>query len=319
MKFIQILFVTFFLLNISLFCQIRREAALPKNDRQNNDTLSKDTLKKKIYCNFFCVGAGQLFSKNTPGLLQIKFPYTIIDQSGNTSSQTFISNSLSPSKKNRQIISLNLEIGGLKHAFNIQGGADSYSAAYFGFGYGYNIFIKFFNKSNNIIIQPSVNFCYGQFHGDLGSIDNENKDLKVLGSDANSTYILTWGKPQTPHTENAKTLDITYIQNFWTILPKLSFRNNHYKHTIHLEFDLGYYFPLYKKEGIELEQDNVHSITQTKITGFDTNSSLITTYNHKIVTSTPINFSGLYLGVVVGVNINYKNSRPRIKMLGKKS
>ena len=261
-------------------------------------------------------GVGKLFSGNNYGILNVSFPYSV----NGGPDILFRSADINPYAKPKIFVfPIGLE-GGDQHqfmtldiAFSIVG---SFTGGYeFAVGYGRNFFLRGFKHSGsveekNFVLKPSISLCYIRDAGHngearLGSIDNNGNTIQALGYTAAPTYDLTTtdtdpdgSATSTTSTYNANTLDISYVEREFSVMPKLSIANNPYKKGLHWELTVGYNIPLYEKGGISLIQNlkSSNSNPLSGLMGLD-HPSLTTTFDGRPIVSTPFHFSGFFLGL----------------------
>src|ERR1035437_6038006 len=282
--------------------------------------LAQETAKNNLYFSF-SVGAGELFFPRTNGQLQVCFPYTSTDQAGNTTKNIFTSTAINSYAKRQVMGGFNLELGTVRNFIE----ARFYTAnnsANVSAGYGYNLYFDLFKnekrsqKEKTFVIKYSINIDFSNYtnwdgrgnatdYNYLGSIDNENKTINLLGFTSNPTYTYYDGFPyytRTPHVVNTKNIIIFYTQNDWVVIPKISLTNNPYKHLLHCEVEVEYFLPLREKGGIQLFQNGTNAMT-SGVLGLN-ESSYTTTFNNKVITSNPYKFHGFFIGLTIGINIS---------------
>jgi hypothetical protein len=271
---------------------------------------------------------------SSSGAVRLNFPYTSTDDiTGITTNQIFHSNRGSVVSNNVQPYWLffEYELGGLKHFYSL-----NFSAGKgFGVSTGYG-FMWYFNgfgehKKNVVnkryVFKASMNIGYEQFAGRtlLGTIDNSNKTIGLLGYAAEPTFDITTsidnGDGTTSYetdTYSAQDLNVSYSQTEWLLIPKISIGNNPYRssasknagnssiHKKHKrinkllwDLSLGYNIPFSNKGGLQLTQDDGSGNSA------GLNSSLVSLntpgvafmYNGKPTTSTLFHLSGLFISL----------------------
>jgi hypothetical protein len=182
----------------------------------------------------------------------------------------------------------------------------------FSLGYGRTIYLKrLHGHSVNItdrpfVIKPSLNIECTPYRGYdngsqfyLGTMDNQNKYIKVLGNTAGPTYT-SHDKYRKVYAAN--TLDVVYAQTEVAVVPKISVCNNPFKHLIHWQINMGYNIDLFNKGGIILRQNFEQSIKTPSIINIDDNG-IVAKYNGNMVRAAPYNLSGFYFGIELGLNV----------------
>jgi hypothetical protein len=278
-------------------------------------------------------GAGVSIPFHTGGgAIGLSFPYTSTDAtSGVTTNNIFQSNPGTTvyNQANPFLIAFGLEAGGLKHFFSLDfDGGSSRANIFLSTGYG---FIWYFNglgeheksmTNKRFVFKASMNIVWTPNaigSTSLGTIDNTNQTINLLGYTAHPTFDITTtdadGNSETD-TYSAQNLNVSYSQTEWSLLPKISIGNNPYrggkllrkyagnsliqkKLKLLWNLSLGYNLPFYYKEGLKLSQDdgngNSNNISNGLIS-FKT-PGITFMYNGKQTTSTPFHFSGLYISL----------------------
>jgi hypothetical protein len=262
------------------------------------------------------------------GTMGLSFPYTSTDATtGITTNHIFQSNpgTVVYNQAKPYLVLFGLEVGGLKHFFSLDFSTGASSAnTIFSAGYG---FIWYFNglgehekniTNKRFVFKASMNITWYNTTALtlLGTIDNTNQTINLLGQTAHPTFDITTddGSSYQTNTYSAQNLTISYSQNESAFLPKISIGNNPYrgnplpkyannssiKKKLKLLWNLsfGYNLPFYYKEGIDLSQDDGNGNSSSLKSSLSLKTPGITfMYNGKPTTSTPFHFSGLYISL----------------------
>jgi len=305
----------------------------------NEDSFSSDDYPNYTNYQFYdfvlFTGGGVMFPfHSSSGAVGLGFPYTSTD-----ATTGIIANNVFQSKRGTVIynkvkpywIPLLFEAGGLKHFFSIDFSAGSGQVDDIALSTGYG-FLWYFNglgeHEKNIVnkrfmFKASINIAWNQYGGltSLGTIDNSNRTINLLGHTAPPTFDITTtddnGNSETD-TYTAKNLNVYYKQTDWLLMPKISIGNNPYrgkwskrypstKQKILWDFSLGYNIPIINKGGIQLVQDDGKGDTQNLINSLISlktpNATFL--YNGKQITSSPFRLSSLYISFSIRYNISW--------------
>jgi hypothetical protein len=266
---------------------------------------AKDTILKPKFYGAWTLGSGILFCPGGSGPLYVSFPYTS-KGTANTFSGTVNKPFSSPNITGYLLCA---EFGTLKNFFTCYYGASTVAWAKVEFGTGYNFYIDLLHNASlqprkkPLVIKPFVNVCFTQLGGGsnnnslYGNIDNTGTTITAFGLTASPTYTYTSG--HTMYTNNAKVLDVNYVQNDWILIPGIGISNNPFVHLFHIGITLSYYYPFSQRAGIQLSQDGSNSVGTLLPFGI---SNLTATFNGK-TTLLPYLSSGFYLGITVGVSL----------------
>ncbi|HLY68975.1 MAG TPA: hypothetical protein VKR53_04555 [Puia sp.] len=262
-------------------------------------------------------GGSVLLAGGNKGNLSISFPYTVSTLSGARSDSVFKSKAIQPFAQLKAFaLPIFLEVGNEKQFLYFRflsiAAIGDYAGCNFSLGYGRSIWVhtRHGHAANitdrQFVIKPSVNIELTPYRGFdngspfyLGTIDNRNKYIKVLGYTAGPTFTVH-GKYNSVY--NANTLDAVYAQTELAVVPKISISNNPFKHLFHWQINMGYNIDLFNRGGIILRQNFYESIKKPSIINFD-DRGIVAKYNGHTITSVPYNLSGFYLGVELGLNI----------------
>jgi len=246
----------------------------------------------------------------------LNFPYTSIDGAGVATNSVFqsrrgsvVSNKLQP-----YWTLFGFESGGLKHfgSFDFSFG----NGVTFSGGYG---FTWYFNgpgeHEKNIVdkrfvFKASMNIAWELYAGktSLGTIDNTNKTISLLGYTATPTFYVSTTTDDGNGNEitetipyQAQNLNVSYSQTELLLVPKIGIGNNPYRggdsKKLKLLWDLsvGYNLPFYNKGGIQLTQNDGEGNSRnlnSSLIGLKT-PDLTFMYNGKRTSSTLFHYSGL--------------------------
>jgi len=276
-----------------------------------------DTTRQRIHYRYSSItlvtGTGVQLFNHCDGLLQVSFPYSVTDASGVSTNHTF------SGQKNRIYLGQNwsvfpvlFEIGGLHHfvdfgfCFRIQGNLTNGSNLAAGYGFIWYADTRRTREPEDkrMAIKVSLNLNYsadaaGSGDALLGSIDNANKTIYLLGHEADPTFTTGGGRSPTV-TNNAKTLNVSYSQRELSLLPRVSIANNPYRSGGRWELLFGYNFPLTDRGGIYLKQeaDQGHKGVSPAVN--INNPAISASYNGRPVHRAPYRFGGVYAGVLFG-------------------
>lgn len=301
----------------------------------NPQNLNSDSIYISKHFGYFSIsllsGVDLVIPHKDNQAIGLNFPYQITDSSGTVSNKAFGSQNKRIYHSTKLLVfPIDLEVGGRSHFFNtgivFQIFPNGYTTScYLSAGYGFIWHLNCFHNNVNkkYVLKTSVNIAYnvdggGNSSSQLGSIDNENVKINLLGYTANPTYTIQATKHRSGGTFSAKNLDVSYSQKEFSLLPKISISNNpynggqpinakkysnrYYVGKIFWEFSLGYNISLYDKGGIIFTQDDGNLSDKTnKIAGpVSLDNKTFTFYsNNKATSSTPYSFSGLYISFVI--------------------
>jgi|GEM_PF-2940714 hypothetical protein len=273
-----------------------------------------DTTRKGKSPHYFSItiltgGGVQFFGRKT-GPFSVSFPYTVTDASGTTTADTFSARQRNVFGSTRVFVGpLAVEMGWLHDFVNGElsfslgkgTGAPGWRAL---MGYG-RIFY-----SGRYAIKCSLNLSVAsqpRQGGDLlGSIDNSNKTIGILGWEAPPSFIS--GR----YTYNASTLELTYAEREWSLLPKVSILPNPYRKPNHFELSVGYNLPISDYGGLNFVQQGSSTSTGTVshvIPGPNILSTGISaSYNNQPLKAPLYRFGGFYLELRYDV-IDWKDKK----------
>jgi len=276
----------------------------------------------------FSGGSILIMPKTALGTTNITFPYTSTDATtGVTTNHVFQSQfqRVFNNPKFKWDV-LGFEYGGLKHFFTSNWSFDTHTRIIGNVSAGYG-FMWYFSgldeHANNIldkhfVFKASMNVVYDMDAGNIGTIDNTNSVINVLGLTANPQFTTTISDDEGNNTETdtcrAINLNISYEQKELSLLPRISIGNNPYGRKaifkdgtkLLWELSLGYNIPLYDWGGIKIDQDdgngNTNSINGTiKLK----NQGLNFIYKGEKRTSTPFRLSGIYIALTFRISNSF--------------
>ena len=279
---------------------------------KNADVKVDDSLYNRKRYLIYSASFGSLFCKKAPGILSATFPYTSKDIStGIATSKTFNGNFKNPFPPNIYLIDiLNMEMVSKKHFFDIGTGINSnqYSdySLYVKIGYGHIFPVNFIQRHNRSILlfKPSVSLLFlSGYLESLGSIDNENKQISLLGYTAGNQFTTPSGRNMSGGTYNANTLDVEFKRTNFMLAPKINVSNKINK-GIYWSIDVGWLLQMSNHNRFYLNQeandDNKHQ--QVLATVKPGTNGLNATFNGMPFIKGP-NIGGAYVGVNVGLYI----------------
>jgi hypothetical protein len=282
-------------LGANLFLSSMAAAQSTGNGVRDTTGTSKHTYY--FSCTVLSGGAVQFFRKRT-GLFSVSFPYSAVDGSGATTSGTF-------SAEQRNIFGsasafvgpLAFEAGRLHDFVHFElsfllgkGTSAPGWKSFIGYGricYTGRYAIKF---SLNVSITADPR----QGGDKLGNIDNSNKTVYLLGWESPPTFIATHDE-----TINVSTLEVTYAQREWSLMPEVSLLPNPYRKPNHFELAVGYTLPIseYGRLNFVQQGSSISSGTASNLLpGPNILSGAITaSYNNKPLKAPLYRFGGFYL------------------------
>ncbi len=206
-------------------------------------------------CTIVSTSFGYMNNKKLPGNFKESFSYTTKDIStGTTTSQTFNGTLKNPFASNIFLIDLlNVEV--ISHHHSINGGfgmnsdiGNTYSA-YFKGGYSY-VFPVF----QALLIKPGVDMVYMIGYDEtLGTIDNKNKIIDLLGHVAGSQISIRRPRSSSAETYDADQLAINYRRDHLMACPKIAITNRPGK-TLYYGIEAGWFISLIQTDTLRPEQ-----------------------------------------------------------------
>lgn len=238
---------------------------------------------------------GFVQSPSIPGKLDISFPYSTQDMSGNITQSRF--NSIYQIDYKGELLynraCVSFEMGNYRYFFNLKiGGA--VNAPNFSASLGMNFYLNFLPETWKCwSIKPSFGIGRSQLarigHALLGSIDNDKKIINTLGY----TFY--------PATLGTKTLDVYYFQDSYFLLPAVSIGKNNYERLFYFDINFAYYFPFQLRNGIQLNQSQQGNL---KTVWLDGSQSISSSFNGAPISNAPSIYSGWYFGITLGINLS---------------
>jgi hypothetical protein len=293
----------------------------------------KTPAKKSRYLIFSTGGSTSLVAGNN-GTLNVSFPYSVTDGTGVISTALLSKDIVPfPAKQLNYITPFDIELGTAKHFFAAQTSIalQNGSGINLSLGYGHNFYFDLFKGHSTdptkaaFVFKPSINIAFSQFGRgadrsvthttSLGSIDNAGRSISLLGNVADSAFTIqrsissgddSDGTAETYNYDeqyNAQTLYVNFIHRELIVMPKIAISNNQNTHWFHWELSLGYQLSISQNDGVGLVQSAITSTKRNRVGGFIDlyKNKVATTYNKKVLTSSPFDLSGLYIGFKIGV------------------
>jgi hypothetical protein len=251
---------------------------------------------------------GMLFIHKKPGRLGINFPY---NSSNLPSAGQFKSSLGNPFSQDLLLQDLlNVEFYSVHHSIDFHFGLlpnddhrnSSYSAAYFiAGGYAHDFLLL-----RCVLIKTGLDLSFYQFSRGLGSIDNRNADISVLGYDSGPSFMVTSTVGRSSYTSTYTTdhLAVDFTQNVLALVPSIRITSST-SHRLYWAVQASWFLPLIDKGGLSLTQfddaGNRHSFNSLfALIGLD-QPGITATLNGRPVSDSPYSFGGLYLGATMGV------------------
>ena len=257
-------------------------------------------------------GSGVQFFGRKNGLFSVSFPYSVTDASGTTSTNTFSAQQRNVFGSARVFVGpLAFEMGRL-HDFVHGELAFSLGKGTSAPGWRTLIGCGRIYYSGRYAIKCSLNLSVAaqpRQGGDLlGSIDNSKKTIGIFGWEAPPSFI------SGQYSYNANTLNLTYAEREWSLLPKVSILPNPYRTPNHFELSVGYNLPISDYGGLNFVQQGSSTSKGTishVIPGPNILSSGISAlYNNQPLKAPLYGFGGLYLEIRYEV-IDWKDKKKK--------
>ena len=278
---------------------------------QKDSTKRKDGLPHKS-SGFFLIAYAKLETfplYKSKGEIKTSFPFQSFDNTTKiTTNDTFKISPTNPLSIRPLILSLSVELNKNKNCFGLQlsapinyftNGSGSYGSG-MSIGYGRIIGLKKINNSK-IVIKPFINFSIYTFGIPEGDIDNQNKDISALGSNYNSTFIVTthYKYSTTSTIHNATKLGVEYNATSLLLSPQIVIANNRMQR-IYWSLNLGWAFNLYNSGGVHLTQ---YGGGKGNLISFN-NNDINVSENDKRIYKFPYKISGISIGFSIGAYLN---------------
>jgi hypothetical protein len=264
-------------------------------------------------------GAEMQFFGRRPGILSVSFPYSVTDSSGSTTDHVFSGENKDIYGSHKAyVLPIFIELGHLHHfvhfglAFTVNQGGFT-GLPYLTAGYGGLWYIDPWRRGrpfNNKrwVIKASLNLTYtadgpNSNSAVLGSIDNYNKTVDLLGEVAGPTFTTGGGtgRGSTPRkTYIVQTLRVSYSQRELSLLPRISVALNPYSEYVRWELIAGYSIPVIERGGLYFQQVAAGQSKGISSAVNINNSDISASYDHQTIRSTPYHFGGLFVGVLFG-------------------
>jgi hypothetical protein len=293
----------------NLFAAYSAHAQLPVDSSRLN--------KYFHYSSFtLTMGAAAQFFGHSNGLLSVSFPYVVTDSSGTSANNVFYA-------QKRKIYNgsklywfpVLVEIGRLHHFFDLGVSWSTVEGEFtngvdFTAGYGFIWYVDGRHRSRGsahpqrFAIKAALQVTYstdasGSSSEELGSIDNSNKTIYLLGHTAGPTFTTQASRSTPAKTYEASTLIVAYSQREFSLLPRISIANNPYRSYLRWELMIGYNFPWYDRGGIFLQQQSNDEYQGLGGSVNINNPAITASYNNRPITKAPYRFSGLYASLLL--------------------
>jgi hypothetical protein len=262
---------------------------------------------------------GLLFIHKNPGELAIGFPYSTSNSTFAAEFNSKLGNPFSQDLVLQDV--LHLEFLSRHHSIDFLGGfipdddhrGSTYSdAIYFGGGYAHT-----FAVGKILMIKTGADLLFYQFSRGLGSIDNRNIDVYVLGYDSGPTFNVSYSSRNSTVTKTYTTdrLAVDFTQTVFACTPSVRLSSPTH-HLFYWSVQAAWFLPLIDQGGLNLTQldsaGDRHSY-QSRFQLIGLNQPGITAaFNGRPVTRSPYSLGGLYLGATVGIcfqpALKYKRS-----------
>jgi hypothetical protein len=258
-------------------------------------------------------GIGVLSTSNHSGNLNIRFPYQTMDASGTTTSHVFQSSTNHLFSNQSPEIFFGFDLSRPRFVFNFSTGFNTtYKGAFYSIGHGFNLYLghagsDLHEKTQTCtwMLRTSLNLTYFSFSsGPLGIIDNTNRTIYVLGSEAKPSFTYSnFPSSLTSYTVDANTLIISYKQNQLGLQPKIALCTNPYKKTYGVQLFASYFIPLFESSGLILGQHNNKYDAAKLLSGSASNNlknerDVTATYNNHSFHSVPFHANHIFIGIV---------------------
>ena len=328
--------------SVVVFCCLLCSAAkaqitpFPGSQPTEEDTLNSGNTFHYTHYRYFSItpltGIGMTIPVHTSSSgMNLAFPYTstneITDAVNNNASFQANSGIIVSDKVQPYWILFGLEMGGLGHFYALDGSIGNnlnISAGYGWFWYFNSPGEQWKNSVNKrFVFKTSVNIAYEEGDGRtlLGTIDNTDKTIHLLGHTASPTFELTTAVDNGDGTTSSETdtyparnLNVSYSQTEWLLIPKIGIGNNPYRSSVSnnvndpvvhknvkilWELSLGYKIPFANRGGIQLSQNDGNgnsSNLNTSLISLKT-PGVVFMHNGKPTTSAFFHFSELFISL----------------------
>lgn len=269
----------------------------------------------------FSFNMGALFIQKTRGLLSIAFPYASKDVSSAAITQGKFAGSLQdPFHTNAFLMDvLAFEVTSKRHSIETRFGIipnymennnDANREIYFEGGYAhiFPVYLGRSRKTPSIQIKAGLDLFFMEFLKELGTIDNRDKDLYLVGDTASSTYTtytLTASHHSVAHIHQADHLYVGFAHNSLDLVPGIRITTNPAGHHFCWAILASWFVPLVERGGLFLKQmpekdgdpgnDVQHGFVSLS------NKNITASLDNTPITKSPYSFGRLYIGASVGV------------------
>jgi hypothetical protein len=251
---------------------------------------------------------GLLFIHKKPGELTIGFPYYSYNSTATFQFKGTLGNPFSQDLLLHDVF--NIEFLSLHHSIDIHiGGIPNDDHRHSTYSYAYYIaggYAHCFSLGKWGMFKTGADLEFYQFSRGLGSIDNRNTDLSVLGYDSGPTFSITYGSNHATviHYYTTDRLAVDFTQNVLAFSPSIRLTSSRHQ-WFYWSVQAAWFLPLVDQGGLHLTQldsaGDHHSFqNRFELIGMD-QPGITATFNGRPVTRSPYSLGGLYLGAAVGI------------------
>ena len=252
---------------------------------------------------------GYLYNHKVQGNLSETFPYSSKDiYTGVVTRSIFTGGLQNPFSTNIYLIDL-FQAEGVKHhhsfifGVGINNDVNMNYSAYFKGGYAHIFPIHFLqrNARDYINFKTSLELLYMWGYDEtLGTIDNNNKIVDLLGQQASNQYTIARTRYSAGGTYNADHIAVFYQRTHLMLCPKISFTNKPPGH-LYWAMETGWFIPLIQTDTLkpyQMSSDSSASGNVVASVGINDQGASTTLNNTTLIRSPSL--GGLYLGIKIG-------------------